>query len=82
MACKAVGGTTELARLLSSRRPKPVSKASVSRWKRDGVPAEMCPDIEDLTGIRCEQLLPHVNWGALRKVPARKSSKSPEVKVA
>lgn len=68
-ACRAVNGTTELAKLLSGRRPRPVSKASVSRWKKEGVPAEMCPDIEELTGVPCEDLRPDVNWAALRKGP-------------
>jgi DNA-binding transcriptional regulator YdaS (Cro superfamily) len=67
-ACKAVNGTTELARLLSKRKaPRHVSKASVSRWKKEGVPAEICPDIEALTGVRCEELRPDVNWSVLRK---------------
>jgi DNA-binding transcriptional regulator YdaS (Cro superfamily) len=54
-----------------------VSKASISRWKREQVPAEWCPDIEELTGVACERLRPDVNWTVLRKrrkapaIPAR-----------
>lgn len=70
-ACKVVNGTTELARLLSVRRGRRVSKASVSRWKKDGIPAEMCPDIEALTGVRCEDLRSDVNWSVLRAKKAR-----------
>lgn len=66
-ACQKVNGTTELARLLSERRGRRVSKASVSRWKKDGIPAEMCPDIEALTGVRCEELRADVNWSVLRR---------------
>lgn len=66
-ACKAVGGTSKLADLLSERMaPRKVSKASVSRWKREDIPAEVCPDIEALTGVRCERLRPDVNWAVLR----------------
>jgi DNA-binding transcriptional regulator YdaS (Cro superfamily) len=46
---------------------RPVSKASISRWKKERVPAEVCPDIEALTGMRCEELRPDVNWGVLRR---------------
>lgn len=30
------------------------------------VPAELCPDIERETGVRCEDLRPDVAWGVLR----------------
>lgn len=70
-ACQAVKGPTNLAHLLTERlqkalKPRSVSKASVSRWKKEGVPAEVCPDIEALTGVRCEDLRPDVNWSVLR----------------
>lgn len=64
-ACRKFGGSTKLAMALE----KP--KASISRWKKERVPAEFCPDIERLTGVRCEELRPDVNWSVLRK-PARK----------
>jgi len=70
LACKAVSGSTRLAELLTLRladRGRSVSKASVSRWKKDGIPAEVCPDIEALTGVKCEDLRPDVNWSVLRQ---------------
>jgi DNA-binding transcriptional regulator YdaS (Cro superfamily) len=66
-ACLLVNGTTRLAELLTERLGRHVSKASVSRWKSERVPAEVCPDIEALTGVRCEELRPDVNWGVLRQ---------------
>jgi DNA-binding transcriptional regulator YdaS (Cro superfamily) len=55
-ACKAAGSQTELGRLLHRQ------KAAVSRWKREQVPAEVCPEIERLTGVTCEELRPDVKW--------------------
>jgi DNA-binding transcriptional regulator YdaS (Cro superfamily) len=47
------------------------TKAAVSRWLEERVPAEVCPDIEKLTGVPCEELRPDVNWSVLReKAPA------------
>lgn len=65
-ACEAAEGSSRLARLLTARGRK-VSKASISRWKKDRVPAEACPDIEAITGVKCEDLRPDVHWGVLRK---------------
>jgi DNA-binding transcriptional regulator YdaS (Cro superfamily) len=65
-ACKAVEGSTRLAQLLTERG-REVSKSSISRWKRERVPAEACPDIEAVTGVPCEELRPDVHWAVLRK---------------
>jgi DNA-binding transcriptional regulator YdaS (Cro superfamily) len=75
-ACESVHGSTRLAELLTARpalrlKERTVSKASVSRWKREGVPAEICPEIEALTGVRCEELRPDVSWSVLRDTKAR-----------
>ncbi|WP_088147050.1 MULTISPECIES: transcriptional regulator [Achromobacter] len=45
-----------------------VSKGAFSQWKLDGrgTPAKHCPTIERLTGIRCEELCPEVEWWVLR----------------
>lgn len=53
-----------------------VSKAAVSQWfaKKNGVPAERCPDIEALTGVRCEALRPDVNWSVLRNTTQDKAA--------
>lgn len=60
-ACENVGGAVRLAQMLD------VSIQVVTNWKlRDRIPAEMCPRIEGLTGVRCEELRPDVAWGVLR----------------
>lgn len=41
----------------------------VYHWATSRVPAEHCPNVEQLTGVRCEELRPDVNWGVLRKAP-------------
>jgi DNA-binding transcriptional regulator YdaS (Cro superfamily) len=69
-ACKAVAGSTRLAQLLTERGRK-VSKSSISRWKREQVPAEACPDIEAITGVKCEELRADVNWAVLRNTASQ-----------
>lgn len=57
-----VGGMAQLARALKR------SRGAVNQWKGENrVPAEMCPEIERLTGVRCEELRPDVAWGVLRE---------------
>lgn len=64
-ACEKVGGAVKLAQALE------VSIQVVTNWKlRDRIPAEMCPRIEGLTGVRCEDLRPDVAWGVLREQSA------------
>lgn len=65
-AITAAGGMTELARKLGAK-----SHAVVYQWKQTRVPADKCPDIEALTGVRCEELRPDVNWSVLRAAPRR-----------
>jgi len=63
------GGPTKLAKHLNSlERPGflRVTPASIYQWTQKRVPAEQCPDVEVHTGVKCELLLPHVNWAALR----------------
>ena len=43
-----------------------VSQQSLTNWKQRGIPAEYCPRIEALTGVRCEDLRPDVQWSVLR----------------
>lgn len=64
-AAKAVGSQAALARGLS------VTKGAVGQWKQPDrqVPAEHCPSIERMSGIRCEELRPDVEWGVLRGNP-------------
>ena len=61
-AGKVVGSLAELARNLG------VTRGAVHHWKQPGsvTPPEHCPRIELLTGIRCEELNPGVDWAVLR----------------
>lgn len=61
-AIALLGGPSAAARALGC------SAQAVIFW-RDGkrrLPAEMCPKIERLTGVSCEQLRPDVEWEVLR----------------
>nr|MBF0684263.1 helix-turn-helix domain-containing protein [Pseudomonas sp.] len=61
-AARIFGSEAALARELN------VSRGALNQWKRPGrqVPAEHCPRIEQLTGVRCELLCPSVDWSVLR----------------
>jgi DNA-binding transcriptional regulator YdaS (Cro superfamily) len=48
-----------------------VSLQAIAHWKVRGIPAEYCPDIEEITSVRCEILRPDVNWAILRKTPRK-----------
>lgn len=48
-----------------------VTQQALTNWKKRGIPADKCPDIEALTGIKCEELRPDVNWAVLRKQPRK-----------
>ena len=48
---------------------------AVSKW-RNRVPAERCPDIERMTGVRCEDLRPDVDWAFLRGTSKSKPKKA------
>lgn len=70
-ACEVVGGQSELARLLE------LTPSAINQWCKGirEVPAERCPQIEDLTRargktVRCEVLRPDVRWDVLRSNPA------------
>jgi DNA-binding transcriptional regulator YdaS (Cro superfamily) len=62
-AITIAGSATTLASSLG------VSIQVLSNWKARGgrVPAEYCPSIEKLTGVRCERLRPEVPWSILRE---------------
>lgn len=47
-----------------------VTQQTLTNWKQRGIPADKCPDIEQATGIKCEELRPDVNWAVLRVCPA------------
>ncbi len=54
------GGLSALARHFN------LTPWAVSKWKTR-VPAERCPELEKLTGIRCERLRPDIDWAILRR---------------
>lgn len=66
-AIKIAKGKTSLMRQLNERGHKITSHNTISQWRENGVPAMYCPDIEDLTGVRCEELNTRTNWSAIRK---------------
>lgn len=49
-----------------------VTQQTLTNWKQRGIPADKCPDIEQATGVKCEELRPDVNWAVLRVKPTRK----------
>ena len=61
-AGRIAGSLAELARMLG------VTRGAVHHWKQPGAatPPEHCPRIERLTGVRCEELNPDVDWAVLR----------------
>ena len=61
-----------------------MSQARVWSWiNRDKrAPSEICPDIEAITGVKCEELRPDVNWAVLRAKPEAQVSDQPAVQGA
>ena len=53
-----LGGPAKVARLMGCKAP------SVIEWRRHGIPAARCPDIERARqgATLCEQLRPDVRW--------------------
>lgn len=69
-AINLAGGQRSLAKKLpATGAGDRVSAARVWNWvNRDmKAPSVVCPDIEALTGVKCEDLRPDVNWAVLRK---------------
>jgi DNA-binding transcriptional regulator YdaS (Cro superfamily) len=60
------GGMTALVRKLNERGKDIKGHATVYQWKQSRVPSDYCPDIEAITGVRCEDLRPDVAWDVLR----------------
>lgn len=84
-AIESAGGQSAFAaKLPVNEGCEPVSAARVWNWvNRDKkAPAEVCPDIEALTGVTCEQLRPGVNWAQLRQKHHVKTPKIPSAEVA
>lgn len=69
-AIAKAGGNTALMRLLNERGHEIKTQATIGQWRHNRVPSDYCPDIEELTGVTCEELRPDVNWSVLRKSAA------------
>lgn len=75
-AIDAVKGKTALMRKLNERGWDIGSHNTITQWRETKVPEKYCPDIEDLTGVRCEELCPTVNWAVLRNVSKKAAVKA------
>jgi DNA-binding transcriptional regulator YdaS (Cro superfamily) len=63
-AIKAAGGAQKLADLLGEgTKPQ-----TIANWMTRGAPLERCVLIEKLTGVRCEELNPDIDWKTMREV--------------
>lgn len=69
-AANIVGSQRQLASLLG------VTPGAVSQWMGGNVPIERCIDIEKATdgAVRCEDLLPAVDWAYLRQTDCQKQA--------
>lgn len=66
-AVASAGGPGEVAKGLTALLKYTITPQVIGNWiARGRVPAERCPDLEKLYGIRCERIRPDVNWGYLR----------------
>lgn len=73
-AIRLADGKTALMRKLNERGHSITSHNTISQWAINGVPVKYAPDIEDLTGVKCEELVPTgVNWAVVRGVPAQEA---------
>ncbi len=61
-AIKAAGGLTAFTQAINAP-----SVHAVKGWRMTRVPAEYCPRIERITGVRCEEIRPDIEWGVLRQ---------------
>lgn len=62
-AITAAGGLTAFTQVIEAP-----SVHAVKGWRMTRVPAEYCPRIERLTGVKCEELRPDIEWAVLRAV--------------
>jgi DNA-binding transcriptional regulator YdaS (Cro superfamily) len=65
-AIDVAGGKTSLMRQLNERGRAITSHNTIAQWLKNRTPSDYCPDIEALTGVRCEDLRPDVAWDVLR----------------
>lgn len=64
-AIEKAGGKTALMRKLNECGHDIGTQSTIGAWRLKRVPSDYCPDIEALTGVRCEELRPDVNWSVL-----------------
>ena len=76
-AIRLGGGVTKLARDLSLS-----GHAVIYQWERTRVPAHHCLSIERLTGVRCEELRPDLEWSVLINRPRPRKRRVTKVEVA
>lgn len=62
-AVAKIGGQLATARALTAAG-MPVTPSLISQWVtgRRPLPPKYCPELERLTGIRCDELLPEIVW--------------------
>jgi DNA-binding transcriptional regulator YdaS (Cro superfamily) len=63
-AIEKAGGMTKLAELLGEG----TKSQTIANWMTRGVPLERCVLIEKVTGVRCEDLNPEIDWKTMREV--------------
>jgi DNA-binding transcriptional regulator YdaS (Cro superfamily) len=63
-AIKKADGITKLAELLGDG----TKSQTIANWMTRGVPLERCLLIEKITGVRCEDLNPEIDWKTMREV--------------
>lgn len=63
-AIKKAGGITKLAEQLGEG----TKSQTISNWMTRGVPLERCVLIQKITGVRCEDLNPEIDWKTMREV--------------
>ena len=69
VAITRAGSKAALCRMLTEHMPareKPVVGANLYMWLKNGTPADYCPVIEKVTGVRCEDLRPGTDWAQVR----------------
>ena len=63
-AIKRAGGMRKLAEMLGGK----TKSQTIGNWISRGVPKDRCLQIENLTGVRCEDLRPDIDWSHLQEV--------------
>lgn len=75
--CKERGRPAQVAKALG------LAAVNVHRWRENGwVPAEHCPTIEQMTGIRAEALNDRVQWLRVRGKPVAIASSAAPARMA